>query len=471
MNNNLLVQTLEKFNKKELNLLATYLESPFQRVPKYVLSCFYYLKDTITKVKVPNKIDLHHYIFGKDQPYQDHRIRLLLSDLLKLVENYIGEQAQKEQPINQQIELAKFYRKNGLEKHFQRIQKKAIAHLDKLPFRNHEYFAAKNHLEWEQFEWNSSKKRDIGINLQELGANFDIAYFSAKLRQACFLKAQQAFYNVEYDFEWVEQILVYIEQKDWRNIPAISLYYNAYLLAAHPEVESRFVNLKNQILEYGVAFPPEEIQDIYLLAINYCIKKINNGARQYALESLNLYKKGLEIGCFLEKGFLSKFTYANVVAAGLMAQDFELTEQFIANYKNKLRKDARNSTYAFNMARLVYVKDKNYQQALQFLQKVSDKDLLNTLNAKILQLRIYWEIKELSLLESHLEAMANFIRRREIIGYHKENFLNIIKFTKRLLKVNFYDKIALQKLKEAIEKEGIVSEKKWLLEQLSNSKW
>lgn len=466
MNNNLLVQTLEKFDKKELNQLAVYLESPFQKVPKPVFACFNYLKGSIKKKKTPNKIDLHHYIFGQISPYQDHKIRLLLSDLLKLVENYIGEQAQKEQPIDQQIQLAKFYRKNGLEKHFQRVQKKTITQLDKLPFRNHAYYAAKNHLEWEQFEWNSTKKRDIEINLQELGANFDIAYFSAKLRQACFLKAQQAFYNVEYDFEWVEQILAYIEQKDWKDIPAISLYTNAYLLSAHPEAESLFSNLKQQILEFGQLFPPEEIQDIYLLAINYCIKKINNGERQYAMESLNLYKKGLEIGCFLEKGFLSKFTYANVVAAGLMAQDFEMTEQFIADYKNKLQKDARNSTYALNMARLVCAKDKNYQEALQLLQKVSDKDLLNNLNAKILQLRIYWEIKEFSLLESHLEAMANFIRRRAIIGYHKENFLNIIKFTKRLLKVNYYDKTALEKLKIAIEQEGIVSEKRWLLEQL-----
>jgi len=302
MTNNLLVQTLETFDKKELNQLAVYLESPFQKVPKPIFACFTYLKDTLKKKKTPNKIDLHQYIFGKTSPYQDHKIRLLISDLLKMVENYIGEQAQKAQPIDQQILLAKFYRKNGLEKHFHRVQKKTITQLDKLPYRNHAYYAAKNHLEWEQFEWNSSKKRDLGVNLQELGANFDIAYFSAKLRQACFLKAQQAFYNVEYDFEWVEQILAYIEQKDWKDIPAISLYVNAYLLSAHPEAESLFSNLKKQILEYGQLFPPEEIQDIYLLAINYCIKKINNGERQYANESLNLYKKGLEIGCFFEKG-------------------------------------------------------------------------------------------------------------------------------------------------------------------------
>ena len=466
MKNNLLVQTLEKLDKKELNRLTIYLQSSFFNSSEVLFKVFSYLKDKRIKGISPNKIDLHHHIFGKKVTFNDHKIRLLLSDLLRLVEQFISQQ--NRQSINDQIELVKFYRKNGLEKHFHRVQRKATQLLEKQPYRNQDYFAAKNLLEWEQSDLNSSKKRDIPINLQELGLNFDIAYFSGKLRQACFLKAQQAFYNIEYDFEWVEQILAYIDKKEWKNIPAIALYYNAYQLSAPPTIDDSFGNLKQQILEYGTLFPPQEIQDIYLLAINYCIKKINNGERSYAEESLKLYKKGLEIGCFLEKGFLSKFTYANVVAAGLMAKDFELTEQFIHDYKNKLQKNFRNSAYAFNMARLLYVKDKDYENALSFLQKVSDKDLLNTLNAKILQLRIYWEIKETSLLESHLEAMANFIRRKEVIGYHKENFLNIISFTKRLLKVNFYDQSEVLKLKKAIEVSTVNSEKKWLLEQVGS---
>ena len=264
----------------------------------------------------------------------------------------------------------------------------------------------------------------------------------------------------------MEQILVYILKKGWENIPAISLYYTAYQLSVQSEKRTSFDNLKQQILDYGTLFTAEEIKDIYLLAINFCIKKVNNGERMYANESLKLYKKGLEIGCFLEKGLLSKFTFANIVAFGIMTKDFAWTDSFIQTYKNKLSKKHRQSAYAFNMARLLYFQDKNYGAALSFLQKVSDKDLLNTLNAKILQLKIYWETKANSLLESHLEAMANFIRRKEVIGYHKENFLTIISFTKRLLKVNFYDVTEIKKLKKAIEASTVNSEKKWLLEQV-----
>lgn len=466
MKNNLLVQVLEKFNKKELNRLSNYLNSPFFNTSKNLVTTFEYLTKCLKNKQEASKIDLFQHLFNKKEPYQDQKVRLILSDLLKLIESFIIYQLQEKKSNVQQVNLAKYYLNQGLEKHFNRVQRRVNHQLDQQLFRNHEYYAAKDLIEWEQYELISSKQRDLDVNLEDMGENLDIAYFSNKLRQACFLKAQQAFYTVEYDFKWVEQMLQYLEQKGWQAIPAISLYYTAYQLSAVPEKTDSFNNLKDQILKYGALFPSSEIRQIYILAINFCIKKVNNGERNYANESMKLYKKGLEVGCFLENGFLSKFTYANIIAFGLMTKDFDWTITFITDYKSKLKKTSRESAFAFNMARLVYVKDKDYENALNYLQKVSDKDLLNTLNAKILQLRIYYEIDAFELLESHLEAMSNFIRRKEVIGYHKENFLNIIKYTKRLLKVNLYDKKEIEKLKQAIKTEGIISEKAWLLEQI-----
>jgi len=142
MKNNLLFQTLEKFSKKELNQLAIYLKSPFINSSEALVNVFTYLKNNLIAGQLPNKIDLHQYIFGKQSMYNDHKIRLLLSDLLKLVEKYIGQQDQ--QSIDHQIQLVKFYRKNGLEKHFHRVQRKALKKLETQPYRNQAYFAAKN---------------------------------------------------------------------------------------------------------------------------------------------------------------------------------------------------------------------------------------------------------------------------------------------------------------------------------------
>ncbi|MCU0346078.1 MAG: hypothetical protein MUC59_03985 [Saprospiraceae bacterium] len=52
------------------------------------------------------------------------------------------------------------------------------------------------------------------------------------------------------------------------------------------------------------------------------------------------------------------------------------------------------------------------------------------------------------------------------MGYHKDNYKNIIQYTKKMLKVAHYDKAQIQKLKSEIESTNPLTERKWLLAQL-----
>ena len=122
-------------------------------------------------------------------------------------------------------------------------------------------------------------------------------------------------------------------------------------------------------------------------------------------------------------------------------------------------------TFNFNKARLEYNR-KNYDNALNLLQKADFKDLLNNLIAKTLLIKIYYELEAYNILESHLDSLQTFIRRKKVMGYHKENYLNIVQFTKKLLTTNLDDSLEKEKLKNRIEKEEVLTEKKWLLEQL-----
>ena len=67
-------------------------------------------------------------------------------------------------------------------------------------------------------------------------------------------------------------------------------------------------------------------------------------------------------------------------------------------------------------------------------------------------------------MEAHLDAMRSYIRRKSsIIGYHQDNYLNLIKFSKRLLKFQ-HDKKELQLLYDEIVASKMFAERKWLLE-------
>lgn len=129
-------------------------------------------------------------------------------------------------------------------------------------------------------------------------------------------------------------------------------------------------------------------------------------------------------------------------------------------------KKERENVFSFNLARLEY-HQKNYDIALNLLQKSNYRDVLLNLAAKNLLLKIYVELDEDSLLLSHLDSMSRYIRRHSVIAYHKKNYQNIISFAKKIITTNPYDKIAQLALKESILATKILSEKEWFLKQLN----
>lgn len=55
-------------------------------------------------------------------------------------------------------------------------------------------------------------------------------------------------------------------------------------------------------------------------------------------------------------GYLSPWTYKNIVIAALRAGEFEWTEQFIKSYKNKLNEKFRINAFNYNMGYLLFLK-------------------------------------------------------------------------------------------------------------------
>ena len=211
-------------------------------------------------------------------------------------------------------------------------------------------------------------------------------------------------------------------------------------------------------------FPKGEMRDIYLLAINHCIFKMNKGSDQFLREGFELYQSGLQNELLLENGFLSPFTYKNVAIIGLKLKEFAWVENYLEQYKKYLRPDTRDNIYTYNLAHY-YFRTDNFSEAMKLLQQTDFEDILHNLDARRMLLRMYFELEEYEALESLLESFTTFIRRKKI-GYHGENYLNLIKFTRRLLALPHFDKKGKRALIEQIKTEENLAEKSWLLAQL-----
>jgi hypothetical protein len=310
-------------------------------------------------------------------------------------------------------------------------------------------------------------RRTESLNIQATSDRMDHAFVARKMRLACLAVSHQAVYKADYVIGLLPETLAHIGNTELAEIPAIGLYFHCYHFLTDPfELgEQHFSRFRTMLEENAASFPVEELRTLYLLAINFGIKKLNESREGWLRITLDLYKSALELDLLLENNEISRFAFNNIAAIALRVGELDWAEDFIQSYRAKLERQWREATASLNLARVAYAR-KDYRTALVNLQRSDYKDLINNLIAKTLQLKIYYETDEFDLLGSHLASMKNFIRRHTAIGYHRTNYSRLVHYTQQMMMLNFNNAQAVAELRTKVEAEKILTEKEWFLEML-----
>jgi hypothetical protein len=370
--------------------------------------------------------------------------------------------------VRAQAALAKVYRQRQLPKYFHKSLETGRKLQEQQPFRNHHYFENEYLLQFEEFNYLSNMGRTVPLNLQELSDANDAAFIINKLQVGNIMLSHQKVFKTDYRTGLLEDVLRFIENNPAHlENHAIGMYYYSYKSGTGENTEYYFQKLKEKIEQHGHLFPLNEIRNTYLLAVNYCIGRLNAGEISYVREAFDLYRQGFSKGIFLENGVLSRFTFRNVVAIGLQLKEFDWVERFIHTFGPFLEEKYRDSFVCFNLGHLHFEK-KNYKEAMKLIARFDYDDILISLVGKTMLLKMYYELDEFNALESLLGSMKTYLQRKKVMGYHKNNYQNIILYAHKLLKVKPFDKEQKQKLRQEIEHTTPLTERKWLLAQLDN---
>ncbi len=468
MEKSLLIRVIRSFSKKEIRELNKWVHSPAHNQREDVIKLFTYLTEEkhLQDTKYLKKDKAFYFVFPNES-YDDAKIRQTMHFLMKVVEEYLVFKQTVEEEAQVRIALAKEYRKRNLDKPFLKSLKGAERAQKKQSYRNEHYYRNEYLIQQEHYRFLSEQKRTSDLNLQEVSNALDTTYLADKLRQSCHMLSHKAVREKEYEMGLIEELLNYIQRKELLNIPAIAIYYYIYKALMERSEESHYFHLKKEIFEHGNLFPESEIREIALMAINYCIGQLNSGKKSFIRESFELYKKGLEDGFLIEDGKITRFTFRNAVAIALMEKEYDWVESFIEKYQYYLDEKYRESFVSFNTAILEFDRG-NYDKVQAILSRVDFKDILMNLNAKRMMIKIFYEQDEFDVLESYLESMRNYMRRKKVMGYHKSNATNIIRLTKKLLRVNPFDDEQKKKLTEEITtaKPLFHGDREWLLKRL-----
>lgn len=463
MEKSLLWEAFSALNASERREFAQFVRSPFFNTRRQPVLLSDYLENCRQKGVIPKEPEIAA-LLGK--PSGDVKIRQENSSLLGLLEYYLAFQEKFESGVPDKTSIAAAYRKRNLGKHFGITLREATQDCEAQPWRHAAYYEELHSIEWERYQFDTLNLRTESFNLQATSDFMDTAFAARKLRLACLAASHQTVYRAEYQIELLDAVLLHVEKKALLETAALGLYYHCYRFQTEPaNAERHFERFRLLLNTHAGEFPPQELRTLYLLAINFGIKKINQAAEGWLRATLDLYQGALNRQILIENGHISRFAFNNIIAIALRVGETDWAGQFILDYKNLLERHWREATASLGLARVAYAR-RDYRSALLNLQRSDYKDQINNLTAKTLQLKIFYETGEFDLLENHLNGMKNYIKRHTSIGYHRTNYGHIVSYTQQLMALDFRKKEAVEALKKAITSEEILTEKEWLLEML-----
>lgn len=465
MDKSILVRVFNSLNKKEIRDFGLFVRSPYFNRREKVVQLYDYLVESIDLPEgILKKERVWKHLFPNKE-YDDREMRYTMSFLLKVIRQYLMHSELEQDKSKAQILLCQSLQNHGLGKLMDKEINLSLQHQDKQPLRHAFYYLDNYQLIMEQGKYITQQRRTGDLPLQKLFNELTYFYIAEVLRQSCNVLNHQTVSTQDYVLRFQEEVIRHVEKHDYSHVPAISIYYHSYKALSDMDNESDFAQLKNLIEQHWASFPSTESHGLYVLAINYCIRRLNKGDRKYIREGFELYKSGFQNNLLLENGILSTFTYTNASRLGLALDEFDWVERFLHTYKPTLSTDKQESIYLYNLAFLNYQK-KDYDKAMECLQQVSFDDVFYSLDSRRIMLRIYYEQQEVSALLSLLDSFTIYISRHKQIGYHRENYTNLIRFVKKMLNSNLSSSKVREKIIEDINATPSIADKQWLLEQL-----
>lgn len=467
---NPLISIYQSLDKSDARRLGKWLDSPVHNQREDVRVLHAYLlggEDRLFKTSSLGKMRIWKRIFPKE-PYNDARLRQTFHWALKATETFLSWENWQRDSFTQQLGLAKELRRRNVAGSAGRSLQKAGQLQDKTQVRNENYFRNQYDLELEREEHRTYYQLRDRPRFQEISDTLDLTYVIEKLKASWNMLFHQRVYKTTYSIRFLDEVISYVQQFNLEEYPVLAIHYYGYRGLVEDDVSGATISLLRDAVEkHGNLLSRIDLRYVILMAINLCISNMNQGREPYVREAFEWYRLGLDRDVIANNGQMTRATYLNIVANAIKLSEYSWAASFIEEYTDQLEEDIRENTESFARARLAY-EQKDYDTGMPLLAQVDFKHPVYNILAKTLQLKIYCEIDEYDAMESQLDSMTTYLRRKTLSDLHKDNFGNIVRFVRRISRLAQGDRSKKAELRAQIEAATPLTEKKWLLEQLDN---
>lgn len=470
-----LIKILQTLSDSEMKEFGKFLEGNSYRKTGSAYTLYLYLKKN-HPVFLPKKI-AKEYVQQKLFKGSENKEKLLfnvMSQLTTALEDYLVKKVLEEDAIDKEFLILKAYKKRKLDKlFFQKInalekswEKKAIPGIEQL---HNEYRLKKLCF----LHPNYSLLNESPLDIPDLVECIDQYYFAIKLYWAACYATSRSFSSKadnEKNHYFVEEIIKLTAEPDFEKIPQIRLFRELTNAILSKEF-GNYTDIKTVFFNCLELFDKCEKLDLINFLRYYCVSNYRGGVPNALQDLFELDSFAIDKGILLEDGYISVETYRNMVNLACTLNELEWVEDFINNYKDKIKEEEREDMVALCEARLAMCK-KDFDKALQKLMLIKIQNAFYGFEIREIQLKCYYELEDYEEMFDNLTiSFTKFLdRNKDLPEQMKKNLKKFISYTKKMKKETELKGIISEELSQKIKSDKEVACKSWLLETLEKSK-
>ena len=456
-----LISLISTFSYAEWKRLGEFINSPYFNNNELVIKLYKFL-DLNKPLFEINKNKVFEAIFPL-QAYDDSKLSYIMSDLLKLSEKFLSVEHFMNDSSQQKRLALMEYSDRGLKKHYHFLHSKASSELDSQKLGSRYLLDRLLLSEVEISFFTKQKIRRYDPSIQHTYNALNEYYYLQLLKYTCSLLNYSIVVSGDFLIESISRKLIDELIKGSKNYsPLIRVYLCIYQTLSTNEDENGkyFKTLMNLLGESQVLIEKEELRELYLFTINFCARKTRKGENEYVPIMLKMYDEGIKNNALIENGYLSHWTYTNVVRLGLKEKRYKWVENFINEYKDLLPPDTFSDAYHLNLADL-YFNQQNYDGVLDHLTQLQFSDPSYHLTSRLLLIKTFYERRDIEALLSNLASFTIYLKRNKGTSIaFKKTCLNFCTLLHQLLKNNPKKRVELL---EQIKTVQPLAERPWLL--------
>ncbi len=460
---NKLISVLTGLSKGQRRSCRKLIQSPWFGGNETLRDFFDEINKRIDKEKPLDKKDIWQKVLGKNKAYNDVRFRKYSSDLFKLTEEFLVQEALSAEPeLKNFLYLAALEKQNpdklirGVERNWDNLTGSEMS----LHYPSYLY---RHLLEDQKYRLLNYEHRPYAqANIEEISRSLDVYYIIVKLRSAVYSLSENQ-NKQQYHLYLIQEIIAFLESEgQYLEHPLVAIYYHMYKMLADSSTHAAYYSYKALLTEYVDDLGTDQAFELFQPALNYCRRRINEGKKEFLDEYMQVYKNALKRELVFDDGILDPLQFRNTITFALRLGEYEWAEFYINKYNDRLPEKQRTNAVNFNSA-LLYFYSKNYDKALDYLRDVEYENTTYNLNAKAMLLSIYYETEEDIALDSLFDAVTAYLNRHtELAASAQEAFRSLISFTRRLTRMLPGDKKALAHLKADLAERKFVASRPWL---------